>query len=400
VYFCLASTCLAQSPVQEHLDTGKYLFVWAGDDQQKAGDFLAVLDVDPSSPRYGQAVASVAVPGPTGSPHHTELQMPAGGFLLANAFESGRTFLFDLRQPLQPRLATSFGDLDGYMHPHTYVRLPNGHVLATFQYHGSHGPKAPGGGLVEFSARGEFYKSSSAVDPGLQGQLIRPYSLLVLPKLNRIVSTNTSMHEAEGTGHVVQIWRLSDLKLLHSLILPRGPREHLDDDPGEPRVTSDGKIVLVHTFGCGLYELSGVDFARPTVRFDYAFEGTECAVPLLLGHYWVQTLFSAHALVTLDIADPGHPRDVSRLNFDAKQTPHWIAADPTGRRIVLNSGEYGEHRIFLIDFDPDSGALHLDERFRDPGSTQPGVSMDGKSWPQGFRGDAYPHGTVFSRADN
>jgi hypothetical protein len=23
--------------------------------------------------------------------------------------------------------------------------------------------------------------------------------------------------------------------------------------------------------------------------------------------------------------------------------------------------------------------------------------MDGKSWPHGFRGDAYPHGSVFSR---
>ena len=31
------------------------------------------------------------------------------------------------------------------------------------------------------------------------------------------------------------------------------------------------------------------------------------------------------------------------------------------------------------------------------GSERPGASMDGKSWPHGWRGDAYPHGTVFSR---
>jgi hypothetical protein len=61
--------------------------------------------------------------------------MPKDGFLLANAFESGRTILFDLRVPLHPSLVTSFGDLDGYMHPHTYVRLPNGHVLATGREH-------------------------------------------------------------------------------------------------------------------------------------------------------------------------------------------------------------------------------------------------------------------------
>jgi hypothetical protein len=81
--------------------------------------FLAVLDADASSPHYGQAVASVAVPGPGGTPHHTELEMPEGGFLLANAFESGRSMLFDLRQPQHPSPITSFGDLDGYMHPHT-----------------------------------------------------------------------------------------------------------------------------------------------------------------------------------------------------------------------------------------------------------------------------------------
>jgi len=47
----------------------------------------------------------------------------------------------------------------------------------------------------------------------------------------------------------------------------------------------------------------------------------------------------------------------------------------------------------MVNFDPRTGALELDERFRDAGSDKPGVSMDGKAWPHGFRGDAYPHGT-------
>src|SRR5262249_55528340 len=125
--FCAASP---------YTQTGSYLFVWAGDDANKSNDFLAVLDADPRSPHYGQAIASVALPGSNGTPHHTELDMPADGFLLANAFESGRTVVFDLNQPQHPSVVTSFGDLDGYMHPHTYVRLANGHALATFQYHG------------------------------------------------------------------------------------------------------------------------------------------------------------------------------------------------------------------------------------------------------------------------
>lgn len=120
-------------------------------------------------------------------------------------------------------------------------------------------------------------------------------------------------------------------------------------------------------------------------------------MPLRIGHYWVQTLFSAHALAAYDVSDPGHIREVSRIALDEKQKPHWIAADAEGRRIVLNSGEYGEHRLFMVNFDPHTGALTLDKRFRDSGSENAGVSMDGKSWPHGFHGDAYPHGTVFSR---
>src|SRR5580692_1618666 len=174
--------------------SNSYLFVWAGDDAKKSGDFLAVIDADSKSAHYGQAVASVAVPGPTGTPHHTEAAMPADGFLLANAFESGRTNVFDLRDPLHPSVVTSFGDLDGYMHPHTYVRMSNRHVLATFQYHGDHGPKSDGGGLVEFDERGHLIRSSSAMDPAAKGELIRPYSLVIVPALNRVVTTNTSMH--------------------------------------------------------------------------------------------------------------------------------------------------------------------------------------------------------------
>lgn len=375
-----------------------YLFVWAGDDSTKNSDFLAVLDADPASAHYGQVTASVAVPGPSGTPHHTELEMPEGGFLLANAFESGQTMLFDLREPQHPSLVTSFGDLDGYMHPHTYVRLANGHVLATFQYHGGHEPTADGGGLVEIDQSGKLIRSSSAMDASAKDELIRPYSLVVIPALDRVVSTNTSMHfRHERETRTVQIWRLSDLKLLKTVVLPAGPGGSEQKLPGEPKLSTDGKTVLIHTFSCGLYAMDGVETNQPSVRLVKAFEGERCAVPLRLGHYWIQTLFSAHALASYDISDLAHIREVSRLTLDDKQKPHWIAADPEGRRIVLNSGEYGEHRLFMVAFDRQSGALTLDTRFRDAGSDKPGVSMDGRSWPHGFHGDAYPHGTVFSR---
>src|SRR5215472_11391613 len=109
-----------------------YLLVWAGDDDKKASDFLAVFDADPASPNYGKVVAAK----PTGvageQPHHTEDPVPANGHLLANGFMGDRTWLFDVRKPRAPKILTSYGDLDGYGMAHTYVRLPNGDVLASF----------------------------------------------------------------------------------------------------------------------------------------------------------------------------------------------------------------------------------------------------------------------------
>lgn len=131
---------------------GHYLIVWVGDRAQQGDDFLAVIDADPASASYGRLMTTLVTDQQTMQVHHTEYTMPASGMLFANDHLAGRTFIFDVREPLKPRIVTSFTDMAGYMHPHSYVRLPNGHVLATFQHqhHGSN-PGAPGktGGLVE-----------------------------------------------------------------------------------------------------------------------------------------------------------------------------------------------------------------------------------------------------------
>ena len=121
-------------------------------------------------------------------------------------------------------------------------------------------------------------------------------------------------------------------------------------------------------------------------------------MPVLTGHYWLQTVPEAHALVALDITDPEHPREVSSVKLGDDESPHWLAIDRTDRRFVLNSASAASgNRLYVIDFDPASGALALDERFRDAGATRPGVSFTQKQWPHGFTGTAVPHGTVFSR---
>jgi hypothetical protein len=276
--------------------SSSYLFMWAGDAAHTASDFLAVIDADPTSAGYGTIVASI----PTGEagthPHHTEQEMPGIGHLLANGFHAGRTWLFDLTQPLQPRILTSFGALAGYSHPHTFIRLANGNVLTTFQYgampgavphargHGLSTGAAQGadtaslaerstGGLVEMDERGNPIRSGSASDAGIEDKRIYPYSVLPLPTLDLAVSTTTDMDEKnmKATSEWVQFWRLSDLKLLRSLRLQPGPRGDENQLTGEPRLLADGKSIYIHTFKCGLYLLRGVERPEPTMTFVRGF---------------------------------------------------------------------------------------------------------------------------------
>jgi len=396
-----------------------YLFLWAGDAGGKASDFLAVIDATRSSPNYGAIVASTPTGVAGAHPHHTELEMPAGGHLLANGFHAGRTWLFDLTQPLRPTILTSFGDVAGYSHPHTFVRLADGHVLATFQYRaasdaaaqasgahagGAHATASSAprttGGLVEMDERGNAIRSGSASDSTIDDKLLYPYSVLPVPAWDRAIVTTTDMDEgnAAATSQWVQLWRLSDLKLQRSIALAPGPRGDENRFTGEPRLLPDGRSAYVHTFNCGLYLLRGVDGPAPTASFVMAFEGKNCGVPILAGHHWLQTVPEAHALVALDVADPEHPREVARLDLGPDELPHWVALDPTGRRIVLNSSGGGTgNRLYVIDFDPRTGALAFDDRFRDEGGTRPGIGLTGKTWPHGRVERVVPHGTVFSR---
>ena len=227
--------------------SGHYLFAWTGDPASVGNDFLAVIDADPASAGYGHLVTTVVTDQQTGLIHHTEYTMPASGMLFANDHYAGRTFIWDVRDPLHPKVATSFTDMAGYMHPHSYLRLPNGHVLATFQ-HAHHGPTmepmGKTGGLVEIDDQGNVIRSASSADPAFAGALLTPYSLVVLPGLDRVVSTNSSMHDEDiFAGVTYQVWRLSDLKLLKTAYFDVGENRYAQISPEEPRLGPDGSIL-------------------------------------------------------------------------------------------------------------------------------------------------------------
>ncbi|MDQ3698638.1 MAG: hypothetical protein M3373_11545 [Gemmatimonadota bacterium] len=330
---------------------------------------------------------------PSQGAHHTEYELGTDDRLFANAFGSGRTFLFDVRDRAEPKVVTAFGDVGPYSHPHSYARLTNGHVIATFQWRVGGGPP---GGLVELDKDGKPVRWASATTAEADSSQIVPYSLVVLPKLDRIVSTST--HMIEDVGVHVQIWRLSDLELLRTLAIPVAG-EHVEHAthstehhrlPGEPRVLADGRTVMFGTFTCGLYHITGVDGSDPRVSFSYAFPGANCAVPVVVGKYWIQTVPQLHALVALDVSNPAHPVEASRLVFGDDVRPHWLAADASGRRLVTSSSSKTDPTLHIVEFDPTTGAL---TRRRDA----PVLDLRRVQWPDGSESSAVPHGVVFSR---
>ena len=388
------------SPV--HAETsgqsGKYLFIWAGDPARVGKDFIVVLDADPDSPTYGKLVTSKASDQKSENAHHTEYEMPADGMLFANDHNANRTMIFDLTNPMQPRQAGAFSSLGGFSMPHSFVRLPSGNVLATFQHteHADHSAMAAtSGGLVEIDNTGTMVRSVSNADPAFEGEGLLPYGLAVLPEIDRVIVTNSPMgDDFLLTSNTYQLFRLSDLKLLGTYRLDPGPRLNGHISPEEPRIGPDG-AAYVHTLSCGVQRITGMETPTPQAKLVHQYPGSWCGVPTIVGHYMVQAVPDIHAFIVLDISDGEQPVEVSRLDMGEEFIPHWTGWDRGSRRLVVTTRAEGQ-RTYLLRLDESSGALTIDDGFRGEDG-EIGFSFDTRAWPHGWTGAAVPHGAVFSR---
>src|SRR5690606_18113785 len=188
----------------------------------------------------------------------------------------------------------------------------------------------------------------------------------IVPALDRIVTTTTDMEGDSPASRQLQIWRLSDLSLLHTITLPDGRAGGESGLTAEPRLLADGRTVLVSTFNCGLYLMDGLEGDAPSARLVASFprkEHTYCAIPVIVGHYYLVTVPAWNAVVSLDISDPAAPREVSRVTLGPEDVPHWIAVSGNQRRVVITGYGALRNRVLIARFDPATGQLALDERF-------------------------------------
>jgi hypothetical protein len=392
--FLYSPALQAQTPTAK--PDGHYLFAWTGDEARNGKDFLVVIDADPESKAYGQLITTLQTDQTTVRIHHTEYVMPESGMLFANDHDTGRTFIFDVRDALHPKIVTSFTEMAGYMHPHSYLRLPNGHVLAAFQHmhHGEGAGQMGGsGGLVEIDDTGKVIRSASSADATLPNALLTPYSLAVIADKDRIVSTNSSMHDENMfSGVTYQVWRLSDLKLLKTAYLDEGANHYGHISPEEARLGPDG-AVYIQTLGCGIERITDFATETPSAKLVHTFPGSFCGVPTIIGHFLLQSVPIEHGIIVLDITNGANPVEVSRIKLSDTYFPHWTGWDEKARRVVVTGSDA---RLYLLKMDTNTGELQIDEKFHDANG-KPGFDFANRKWPHGWEGTGRPHGVVFSR---
>ncbi|MEO7998086.1 MAG: hypothetical protein ABI852_11610 [Gemmatimonadaceae bacterium] len=392
----------------------RYLYVWAGDVDGKDSDFLAVIDVKPGSKTFGQVLNTLPVGMKNSLPHHLEYTLPPlDQTLFGNGHHLEAILRFDIADAEHPKIAGTVALPPTLRFPHDFARLTNNNVLVGFLRSDGQSP-VPGdsikpgaaGGIAEYTHDGKLLRFASAADSTLE-KPFRPYGFALLPAADRFVITSASMMEDQW-ANAVQIWSLSKLARLQTLPLP--PAKLSDGRvlalgnsmPFEPRAMSDGSVFL-SAYGCGFYRITGIA-DKPEIHNVYTIDvptaavpadnEAACGIPVIVDHFWIMPVGKLGMLITLDIADPEHPREVSRLQTDADFHPHWMAKDPGSNRLIVGAENGGENRMLMATVDAATGKVTWDETVRTPDGKL-GISFVHNSWPHGNTGEAFGHAALF-----
>lgn len=411
----VVSGCVQTAARTTPVAPSPYLLIFAADMDEAQEDFLAVVDVRPGR-GAGKVVATRPVGMKASMPHHMEYHLPPPGELLfMNAHHHEQTLLVDTADPLAPRVVRRLTPPAPFRFMHDYWRLPNGNRLTGFLRSDGPSPKAgdddmPGnhGGIAEYTAGGELIRTASAAVASYP-EPIRPYAFAPLLAHDRVVTTAAAMMEDESAD-VVQVWRYSDFKLLHTLEVPPAlsrdgtPEPRSARLPFEPRVMFDGSV-LFNTYGCAFYRVTDVAGAAPRIVPVHLIDAPEpsdaddtrgaCGVPVVAGRWWVMPVGRANRLVTYDVDDPANPREVSRLAMPNGFKPHWSAKDPCSDRIVVGAELGGEQGMFIVRLDPESGQLRFDESIRSAAGQAGYIDLAVRQWPHGESGPAWAHAALF-----
>lgn len=405
-WFCLSLQILAApfvfagqagSEPDAHRTPDQYLYVWAGDQARKAPDFIAVIDFDPSSSRYGHVVKTVPLPPPgnTGNePHHCGISadqkiLGCGGLLSLWRNQNG-IFFFDISDAANPELLFSTRAVHSAVTDDFYPLEEGGFLITQM---GSETGGAPGR-LAEYSDSlgfvGNHFGSFTLRDewpssPPLDG--FNPHGISVRPDLNLMLTSdyvlpNSTLLGAQNAPvfrSSIRVWDFHRRLIISTISVPGGGGmmdvKLIPNNPQGLAYTAgmtDGYIYLVEPY---------LETAKPVFNTnDLVPPGVELkqgTMPQLTtinseGTRLYVSLFQSGQIAVFDITDPYQPKVVQTVNLGLGSGPHSLLLTEDGKRLVvgdyfLNEDNFGQihmegdHKVRAFWITPEG--LVADPRF-------------------------------------
>lgn len=360
---------------------GQRLLVWAGDQARQAPDFLAVVDFDESSPRYGKVLSTVPLPGPGeagNEPHHVGLsangRILATGGLLSVLKGQREIFFFDVSNPDAPEFVSSADPPESAITDEFYPLAEGGFLVTMMGGPAGHHP----GRVAEFD-RDLRLVAEHPAEPPTDG--FNPHGISVRPEINLMVTSDficpsTTLHSVPGGLDLrgsIRIWNFRERKILRTVTLPN-PAGTIDvrlipDDPKR------------RAFSAGMTDdtLYLIDTRRGRARGVFDF-GTiaKGGWPQLMrmtrdGKRLFVSMNVAGRIAMLDTSDPEKPTLLKVLDLGKDSGPHYIALTRDEKRLVitdyfLNEDEAGkvhaegDHKVHVARVTERN--LVLDRRFQ------------------------------------
>jgi hypothetical protein len=373
------------------------LIVWAGDKAHEAPDFLAVIDFDSDSPRYGKILRIVPLPagalgtGAVGNePHHAGLSSDgrtlALGGLLSFLRGQPQVFFFDVSQPRHPKFVGSSNPSEASI-TDEFVPLRNGGFLATFMG----GPAgAHPGRVVEYDSHHNIVRTLPTPDDDAQYPF-NPHGISIDEAHNLMVTSDyvcpvSTLHVGGGVPHLdgsVRVWDLAKRSIVRTI--PVGDMVGTMDVrliPGDPRHRAfsagmiDNQLYLVDT-KAGTSK-SVFDFSSYAVQ---AVPNPPIWPQLMVinqagTRIFVTLNFAGQAgkVEMLDISDPEYPKALGEVDLGLNSGPHYLRLSNDERRLIVSDyflvedlvpggviNSEGDMKVHVIDVHRDS--IELDKNF-------------------------------------
>ena len=363
------------------------LYVWAGDQARVAPDFLAVIDFDEDSPRYGRVISTVPVPAPGSAgnePHHCHLSADknilACGGLLALLRGQNSIFFFDVSKPRHPKfLFSTSGTLSNITDD--FLPLKHGGFLVTQM--GDHAGGTPGR-VAEFDANLRMVGEWPADPPQHD---FNPHGISARPDLNLMVTSDfmmpaSSLNVVPGDPLLrgsIRVWDLEKRTIVRTVTIPSAigtmDVKLIPKDPQGRAFTAgmfDGFVYLVDTRSGTAKAVFDCESIVPHIDVPVRGGMTQLMAMPRSGDRLIFGLFQAGQVGMLDVSDPEHPVQSSIVNLGQDAGPHMVALTDDDKRLVvsdyfLNEDDFGkvhfegDHHVRVINVS--RHRLALDRRF-------------------------------------